>query len=156
VSTDGGLVGNRINCTPVNTASTLDYSSLLHILMTTVIVIIVISLARKRLQVSLNRTHAPASATPTASPPYAGHMSSASWLHTRHQIQIFHDKNNAVLWDVMQRGVTSQKTAIIHQRTMMMDAICSSETAALLQEPHGVISQKTFFIVTAVKTSNLT
>jgi hypothetical protein len=36
----------------------------------------------------------------------------------------------------------------------MMEAIRSPETR-FLQEPHGVISQKTaFFIVTAVKTSN--
>jgi hypothetical protein len=40
--------------------------------------------------------------------------------------------------------------------TLMKEAISSSETR-LLQEPHGVTSQKTpFFIVTAVKTSNLT
>jgi hypothetical protein len=38
----------------------------------------------------------------------------------------------------------------------MKEALSSSETR-FLQEPHGVISQKTtFFIVTAVKTSNLT
>jgi hypothetical protein len=38
----------------------------------------------------------------------------------------------------------------------MMEALSSSETR-FLQEPHGVTSQKTaFFIVTAVKTSNLT
>jgi hypothetical protein len=42
--------------------------------------------------------------------------------------------------------------------TLVMDAICSSDTSALrfLQEPHGVTYQKTaFFIVTALKTSNL-
>jgi hypothetical protein len=40
--------------------------------------------------------------------------------------------------------------------TLMMEALSSSETS-VLQEPHGVTSQKTpFFIVTAVKTSNLT
>jgi hypothetical protein len=39
---------------------------------------------------------------------------------------------------------------------MMKEAIRSSETS-ILKEPHGVTSQKTaFFIVTAVKTSNLT
>jgi hypothetical protein len=39
---------------------------------------------------------------------------------------------------------------------LMMDAARSSETS-VLQEPHGVISQKTaFFIVAAVKHSNLT
>jgi hypothetical protein len=39
---------------------------------------------------------------------------------------------------------------------LMREALSSSETSAL-QEPHGVTSQKTpFFIVTAVKTSNLT
>jgi hypothetical protein len=38
----------------------------------------------------------------------------------------------------------------------MMEAMCSSETS-VLKEPHGVTSQKTaLFIVTAVKTSNLT
>jgi hypothetical protein len=38
----------------------------------------------------------------------------------------------------------------------MKEALGSSETS-VLQEPHGVTSQKTiFFIVTAVKTSNLT
>jgi hypothetical protein len=37
----------------------------------------------------------------------------------------------------------------------MKEAISSSETS-VLQEPHGVTSQKTpFFLVTAVKTSNL-
>jgi hypothetical protein len=40
--------------------------------------------------------------------------------------------------------------------TLMMEAICSSETR-FLQESHGVTSQETaFFIVTTVKTSNLT
>jgi hypothetical protein len=40
--------------------------------------------------------------------------------------------------------------------TLMMEALSSSETR-LLQEPHGVTSQKmAFFIVTAVETSNLT
>jgi hypothetical protein len=40
--------------------------------------------------------------------------------------------------------------------TLMMEALSSSE-CRLLQEPHGVTSQRTaFFIVTAVKTSNLT
>jgi hypothetical protein len=40
--------------------------------------------------------------------------------------------------------------------TLTMEAICSSETW-FLQEPHGATSQKTaFFIVTAVKTTNLT
>jgi hypothetical protein len=40
--------------------------------------------------------------------------------------------------------------------TLMMEELGSSETR-FLQEPHGVTSQKTpFFIVTAVKTSNLT
>jgi hypothetical protein len=39
---------------------------------------------------------------------------------------------------------------------LMMEALSSSETR-LIQEPHGVTYQKTaFFIVTAVKTSNLT
>jgi hypothetical protein len=39
--------------------------------------------------------------------------------------------------------------------TLMKEALGSSETSVLL-EPHGVTSQKTpFFIVTAVKTSNL-
>jgi hypothetical protein len=38
----------------------------------------------------------------------------------------------------------------------MMEAILSSETSILI-DPHGVTSQKTtFFIVTAVKTSNVT
>jgi hypothetical protein len=37
----------------------------------------------------------------------------------------------------------------------MMEAIRSSETS-ILKEPHGVTSTKTaFFLVTAVKTSNL-
>jgi hypothetical protein len=43
--------------------------------------------------------------------------------------------------------------------TLMMEVLGSSETSVLtrLQEPHGVTSQKTtFFIVTAVKTSNFT
>jgi hypothetical protein len=40
--------------------------------------------------------------------------------------------------------------------TLMMDVICSFETS-FLQEPRGLTSQKAaFFIVTAVKTSNLT
>jgi hypothetical protein len=40
--------------------------------------------------------------------------------------------------------------------TLMMEAL-SSPKRRFLQEPHGVTSQKTpFFIVTAVKTSNLT
>jgi hypothetical protein len=40
--------------------------------------------------------------------------------------------------------------------TLMKEALSSSETS-FLQEPNGVISQKTlFFIVTAVKTSSLT
>jgi hypothetical protein len=40
--------------------------------------------------------------------------------------------------------------------TLMMEALSSSETS-VLQQPHGVTSQKTaFFIVTAVKTSNRT
>jgi hypothetical protein len=40
--------------------------------------------------------------------------------------------------------------------TLMKEALSSSETSALT-EPHGVTSKKTtFFIVTAVKTSNLT
>jgi hypothetical protein len=40
--------------------------------------------------------------------------------------------------------------------TLMMEALSSSETS-FLQEIHGVTSQRTqFFIVTAVKTSNLT
>jgi hypothetical protein len=40
--------------------------------------------------------------------------------------------------------------------TLMKEALGSFETL-FLQEPHGVTSQKTpFFIVTAVKTSNLT
>jgi phospholipid N-methyltransferase len=40
--------------------------------------------------------------------------------------------------------------------TLMMEAIHFSETW-YLQDPHGVISQKTaFFIVTAMKTSNFT
>jgi hypothetical protein len=40
--------------------------------------------------------------------------------------------------------------------TLMMEAIYSS-TASVLKQPHGVTSQKmAFFIVTAVKTSNLT
>jgi hypothetical protein len=39
--------------------------------------------------------------------------------------------------------------------TLMKEALGCSETS-VLQEPHGVTSQKTqFFIVTAVKTSNL-
>jgi hypothetical protein len=39
--------------------------------------------------------------------------------------------------------------------TLIMEAINSFETS-VLKEPHGVTSQKTsFFIVTAVKTSNL-
>jgi hypothetical protein len=38
----------------------------------------------------------------------------------------------------------------------MKEALGSSETS-VIQEPHGVTSQKTqFFMVTAVKTSNLT
>jgi hypothetical protein len=38
----------------------------------------------------------------------------------------------------------------------MKEALSSSE-ASFLQEPHGLTSQKTpFFVVTAVKTSNLT
>jgi hypothetical protein len=41
--------------------------------------------------------------------------------------------------------------------TLMKEAPSSSETPVLTQEPHSVTSQKTpFFIVTAVKTSNLT
>jgi hypothetical protein len=41
--------------------------------------------------------------------------------------------------------------------TLMKEALRSSETSVFLQEPHGVTSRKTaFFIVTAVKTSNLT
>jgi hypothetical protein len=41
--------------------------------------------------------------------------------------------------------------------TLMMWALGSSPKRRFLQEPHGVTSQKTpFFIVTAVKTSNLT
>jgi hypothetical protein len=40
--------------------------------------------------------------------------------------------------------------------TLMMEALRSSETS-VLQQLHGVTSQKTqFFIVTSVKTSNLT
>jgi hypothetical protein len=40
--------------------------------------------------------------------------------------------------------------------TLMMEALSSSETW-VLQQPYGVASQKTtFFIVPAVKTSNLT
>jgi hypothetical protein len=40
--------------------------------------------------------------------------------------------------------------------TLMKEALSSSERR-FLQEPHGVISQRTqFFIVTAVKASNLT
>jgi hypothetical protein len=40
--------------------------------------------------------------------------------------------------------------------TLMKEVLSSSETS-VLAEPHGVTSQKTsFFIVTAVKTSNLT
>jgi hypothetical protein len=40
--------------------------------------------------------------------------------------------------------------------TLMMEALGSSETS-VLQEPHGLTSQKTaFFIVTAVETTNLT
>jgi hypothetical protein len=39
----------------------------------------------------------------------------------------------------------------------MKEEINSSETSVFLEEPHGVTSQKTtFFIVTAVKISNLT
>jgi hypothetical protein len=38
----------------------------------------------------------------------------------------------------------------------MKEALSTSETSVLTREPHGVTSQKTpFFIVTAVKTSNL-
>jgi hypothetical protein len=41
--------------------------------------------------------------------------------------------------------------------TLMKEELSSSRTSVVLQEPHGVTSQKTaFFIVTAVKTSNLT
>jgi hypothetical protein len=40
--------------------------------------------------------------------------------------------------------------------TLIKEALTSSETL-FLQEPHGITSQKTpFFIVTEVKTSNLT
>jgi hypothetical protein len=40
--------------------------------------------------------------------------------------------------------------------TPMMEALSSSEKS-VLKEPHGITSQKTpFFIVTAIKTSNLT
>jgi hypothetical protein len=38
---------------------------------------------------------------------------------------------------------------------LMKEALSSSETS-LLQEPHGLSQKLTFFIVTAVKTSNLT
>jgi hypothetical protein len=41
--------------------------------------------------------------------------------------------------------------------TLAMETLSSSETSVFLQEPHGVTSQKTpFFIITALKTSNLT
>jgi hypothetical protein len=41
--------------------------------------------------------------------------------------------------------------------TLMMEVLCSLQKRPFLEEPHGVASQRmAFFIVTAVKTSNLT
>jgi hypothetical protein len=57
---------------------------------------------------------------------------------------------------VFQLLVTATVPSSLILVTLRMEAIRSSETR-LLQEPHGVTSQKTaLFIVSAVKTSSLT
>jgi hypothetical protein len=56
-------------------------------------------------------------------------------------------KKSGVYWDVTPCDLV---------RTDVLEALCNPESR-FLQKPHGVTSQKTaFFIVTAVKTSNLT
>jgi hypothetical protein len=67
---------------------------------------------------------------------------------------------NAVFWDVAPRGFRLLVTANIVSSspifaTLMMEAICPSETS-ILTKATRVTSQKTaFFMDTAVKTSNL-
>jgi hypothetical protein len=55
------------------------------------------------------------------------------------------------------RLVDLVRTEVSEKRVAPMEVIPSSDTSVLTQEPHGVTSQKpAFFIVTAVKNSNLT
>jgi hypothetical protein len=92
-------------------------------------------------------------------------------FHIRLQDEIM---KNGVFWDVTPLRTLRRNTNLVFLRSMrrllvatsvipsspilvtpMKEALGSSETS-VLKEPHGVISQKTpFFIVTAVKTSNL-
>jgi hypothetical protein len=61
-------------------------------------------------------------------------------------------RRNTNLRSVLRLLVTADVSSSPILVTLMMEALSSSE----LQEPYGVTSQETFFIVTAVKTSNLT
>jgi hypothetical protein len=88
-------------------------------------------------------------------------------------INIYLIMRNGVFWDVTPCGscknnklcISSRRASVasygyVHSSpilvTLMKEAISSSETL-FLQEPHDVTSQNTpFFIVTAMKTSNLT
>jgi hypothetical protein len=90
-----------------------------------------------------------------------------SELHSKtFKLKIHVSMHNAVFWDVtpcaflvflrnvlrliVTANVVPSSPIIV---TMMMEAICSSETR-FLQQPHSVTSQKSaFLIVTAVKTS---
>jgi hypothetical protein len=81
---------------------------------------------------------------------------------SRGQRRLIYTLNNAVFWDVTSCSVLRllvSANVILRSPilvTLMMEAIRSSETS-VFQEPQGVTSQRTaFFIVTAVKTLNLT
>jgi hypothetical protein len=60
----------------------------------------------------------------------------------------------SVLWLLVTANVFLSSPILV---ALMMEAIRTSETSVLTRDPRGVTSQKTaFFIVTAVRTSNLT
>jgi hypothetical protein len=52
---------------------------------------------------------------------------------------------NAVFWDVTPCGSCSLLILV----TLMMDALCSSETL-VLTEPHGITSQKAAFFIAKI------
>jgi hypothetical protein len=65
-------------------------------------------------------------------------------------------KDFAFLRSVCRLLVTAEVSSSPILVTLMMEALSSSETS-VITEPYGVTFQKTaFFLVTAVKTSNLT
>jgi hypothetical protein len=70
--------------------------------------------------------------------------------NNRSTLLVYH---RSVLWLLVTANVVPSLPILV---TLMIETICSSETR-FLQEPHGAASQKRkFFLVTTVKTSNLT